>query len=448
LGVVEVTLNTRLSPKDWAYQINEVGVNTLFVTEEFLSSLATIRSNLKSVKNLIAISGDEPKTIAYENLISSSRSTEPVIDVDLSEEKVQRIMFTSGTTGIPKGVVLSRRADMAQMRNMLVDLVPDLTPKDIFLGLQPMYHAVRPFFFPCWIRGATHVIVPNFHPEMAFEAIEKEKVTVIKTVPTILIRLTGHPEVKTRDLKSIRTIVYGGSSISVEKLKEAIRIFGPILVQNYGQSESAMTVCRLGKEDHLLEGGPKQIARLASIGRPYSWVEVKVVDDNGKEISPGQPGELTVRGDHNMSGYFNNPEETAKTLRDGWVYTRDTAVMDEEGYVFLVDRKSDMIISGGENVYPSEVEQVLYQHAAVMEACVFGIPDEKWGEMVTAAVAIKPGSQVTEEELIDFCRQRLAKYKAPKKVTFHDVLPKNATGKILRRELRAPYWRGQDRAIH
>ena len=446
LGVTEVTLNTRLNPKEWLYQINEVGASTLFLTEEFLSSLATIRPNLRSVKNVIAIPGGGLETIDYERLISSSKSNEPDIDVDLSE--IQRIMFTSGTTGVPKGVVLSRKADMAQMRNILVDLVPDLTPKDVFLGLQPMYHAVRPFFFPCWIRGATHVIVPNFHPEIAFETIEKEKVTVIKTVPTILIRLVDHPEIGRHSVKSIHTIIYGGSSIPVEKLKEASRIFGPVLVQNYGQSESAMTVCHLRKEDHLLEGRAEQVARLASIGRPYSWVEVKVVDDNGKEVFPGQPGELIVRGDHNMSGYLNNPEETAKALRDGWVYTRDTAVMDEDGYIFLVDRKSDMIISGGENIYPNEVEQVLYQHSAVREACVFGIPDEKWGEMVTAAVTIKPGTSVTEEELIDFCKQCLAKYKTPKKVTFLDSLPKNANGKILRRELRAPYWVGQDRAIH
>jgi acyl-CoA synthetase (AMP-forming)/AMP-acid ligase II len=448
LGVTEVTLNTRLSPKDWVDQINEVGANTLFIAEEFLPALAIIRPELKSVKNLIAISGDQVDTINYETLISSNTPKELDIDVDVSEKKVQRIMYTGGTTGKPKGVLLSRSADFAQMRNMLVDLVPDLTPKDVFLGLQPMYHAVRPFFFPCWIRGATNVIVANFHPEIAFESIEKEKVTVIKTVPTILLRLLGHPEIQSRDLKSIRTVIYGGSPMPVEKLKEAIRIFGPVFVQNYGQSESAMTVCHLGKEDHLLEGGSKQTARLASMGRPYSWVEIKVVDDNGKEVSPGQPGELIVRGDHNMSGYLNNPEETAKALRDGWVYTRDTAVMDEDGYVFLVDRKSEMIISGGENIYPNEVEQVLHQHSSVMEACVFGIPDEKWGEMVTAAVAIKPETMVTEEELIDFCKQRLAKYKIPKKIMFHDSLPKNAIGKILRRELRAPFWRGQDRAVH
>jgi len=449
LGVTEVTLNTRLSPEDWAYQINEVGASTLIITDEFLPALATIRSELKSIKNLVAISGGQPDAIDYETLISSSTSKEPDIDIDVSEKKVQRIMFTGGTTGMPKGVVLSRSADFAQMRNILVDLVPDLTPKDVFLGLQPMYHAVRPFFFPCWIRGATHVIVPNFYPEIAFEAIEREKVTVIKTVPTVLARLTAHPEIQKRNPNSIRTIIYGGSPIPVEKLKEAIRIFGPVLMQNYGQSESAMTVCYLKKEDHLLDGDPKQTARLASIGRPYSWVEIKLVDDNGKEVSTGQPGELIVRGDHNMSGYLNNPEETAKTLRDGWVYTRDIAVMDEDGYVFLVDRKSDMIISGGENVYPSEVEHVLYQHGAIMEACVFGIPDEKWGEMVTAAVALKPGTTVTEEELIDFCKQRLTKYKTPKKITFHDSLPKSAIGKILRRELRAPYWKGQGRrAIH
>lgn len=448
LGVTEVTLNTRLSPEEWAYQINETKVNTIFVGEDQIEKLALIHPKLRGVRNFIAISGTPPDMIDYETLLSSSNPKQPNIDVDVSQHKLGRILYTGGTTGTPKGIMLSRGADLAQLRNMLVDLVPDLTPNDVFLGLQPMYHAVRPFFIPCWIRGVTHVIVSDFHPETTFDAIEKEKVTVIKTVPTVLIRLASHPDVRKRDLKSIRTIYYGGSPMPVEKLREAISVFGPVFVQNYGQSESAMTVCFLGKEDHVVEGDPKKVARLASIGRPYSWVEVKIEDDNGKEVASGERGELIVRGDHNMMGYLNMPEESKETLKDGWIRTGDIAVMDDEGYLFLVDRKKDIIISGGENVYPSEVEQVLHQHPAVMEACVFGIPDEQWGESVTAAVALKPGMKAKEEELIDFCKQRLARYKSPKKITFHDNLPKSGMGKIPRRELQAPYWKGLERRIH
>ncbi len=448
LGAVELTLNTRLTPNEWARQIDECQATTLFVGKDQIEKINLVKSDLKGVKNLVAISGTSPDMIDYEKLISLSRSDQPNIDIEISEYKLCRIVYTGGTTGVPKGVMLSRSADMAQMRNMLVNLVSDLTPQDIFLGLQPMYHAVRPFFFPCWMRGVTHVVVPDFYPKTVFDTIEKEKVTVIKTVPTVLVRLISDPEVRKRDLRSLRTIIYGGSPMPVEKLKEAISIFGQVFVQNYGQSESAMTVCFLSKNDHVVQGDPQRVARLASVGRPYSWVEMRLVGDDGKEAVPGGYGELVVRGDHNMMGYLNKPEETNKTLRNGWVHTRDIGRMDEEGYVFLVDRKGDMMISGGENVYPGEVEQVLYQHSSVMEACAFGVPDEKWGESVTAAVVLKIGKNVTEEDLINFCKQRLASYKCPKNILFYDNLPKSAMGKILRRELRAPYWGAQERSIH
>ena len=448
LGVTEVTLNTKLSPEEWARQLDEAEVNTLLVGEDLVEKVSSIRPRLGRIKHFIAFSGTPPDMMDYETLILSASPRPPGVDVDVGQEKLQRILYTGGTTGVPKGIMLSRAADLAQLRNVLVDLIPDLNPNDVFLGLQPFYHAIRPFFFPCWMRGTRHVIVSDFHPEAAFHEIENEKVSVIKTVPTVLVRLLSDPRVRDRDLRSVRTILYGGSPMPVEKLKEGIDFFGPIFVQNYGQSESAMTVCFLGKSDHLIKGDPKNVARLASVGRPYSWVEVKLVDEKGEEVPPGEPGELAVRGDHNMMGYLNNPDETRKTLKDGWVHTRDIGRIDEEGYVFLVDRKGDMIISGGENVYPGEVEQVLYGHPAVMEACVFGIPDEKWGESVTAAVAPKPGMNVTEEELIAYCKQRLARYKTPQKISFFDSLPKSPMGKILRRELRAPYWKGRERAIH
>ncbi len=448
LGALELSVNTRLSPIEWARQINEVKAKTVFIDEQLLEPFFSICSELKGVKNCIAISGSAPNMIDYEKLISCSSSKEPCIDVEISKHKLRRIMHTGGTTGVPRGVMLSTEADMAQIRNILIDLVPDLTSEDVFLGLQPMYHAVRAFFFPCWLRGVTQVVVPNFRPEVAFDAIEREKITVIKTVPTMLIRLISSPDIGKRDLKSVRTIIYGGSPMPVEKLKDAIRIFGSVFIQNYGQSESAMTICLLRKEDHVLEGDPNKMARLASVGRPYSWVEVKIVDEDGKEVPRGKTGELIVRGDHNMTGYLGLPEETKKFLRDGWVYTRDVAKMDNEGYIFLVGRTLDMIITGGENVYPGEVEQVLYEHPAVMEACVFGIPDEQWGESVTAAVVLKVGKSATEEELIEFCKHRLARYKSPRTVTLHDSLPKSGMGKILRRELQAPYWKGREKEVH
>jgi len=301
---------------------------------------------------------------------------------------------------------------------------------------------------PCWLRGTTHVIVPDFNPEIAFDTIEREKVSHIKTVPTVLVRLLAHPDLRKRDLSSVKTIIYGASPMPLEQLKQAIQIFGQIFIQNYGQSEVPMTVCLLRKEDHVIQGEAKATARLASVGRPYTLVETRVVDDNGHDVAEGEIGELIVRGDHMMKEYWKKPDETQKTIKDGWVYTRDMARIDQDGFIYLVDRKSEMIITGGLNVYPNEVEQVLYQNPAVLEAAVFGVPDKEWGESVKAAVVVKPGMQVTEEELIEFCKNRLGSYKKPRTIDFLTTLPKTPEGKIMRRELREPYWKGFEKRIH
>lgn len=446
LGAVEVTLNTKLTPAEWARQMQETNCAVVVGTAPLLAALLPHLGGSPARPSVVSISGPQFEATKYEDLLASSSATRPDIEVDASAQRLGRVVYTGGTTGSPKGVMLSRGADLAQVRNILVDLAPDLDAGSVFLGLQPMYHAVRPFFFPCWIRGATHVIVPDFQADTALSTIEVSRVTHVKTVPTVLIRLLAEPGLRRRDLRSLRTIYYGGSPMPVEKLREAIDIFGPIFVQNYGQTESAMTVCLLRKEDHQLNGPGSK--RLGSIGRPYSWVEVRLVDESGNEVAAGAVGELVVRGDHNMMGYLDRPAETADSLRDGWVHTRDIGTADQDGYIYLLDRKVDMIISGGENIYPGEVEQVIYLHPGTFEACVFGVPDAQWGEAVTAAVTLKPGMVVSEGELIEFCKSHLARYKCPKRVVFYESLPKSGTGKILRRELRAPWWEGHERAIH
>jgi len=345
-------------------------------------------------------------------------------------------------------MMLSRGSYLAIARNLLMDSLPYMDDKDVYLGLQPLYHAVGAFIMPCWVRGATHIITRSFRPEIAFPMIEKEGVTIIKTVPTVLVRLVTYPDIKKYNFSSIHTIIYGASPMPVGKLEEAIKIFGPVFLQNYGQSEAPMTICALRREEHILEGTPEEVARLASVGRPYTMVEVKIVDDDGKEVPYGVTGELIVRGDHTMMGYLNNPEQTAEVLKDGWIYTGDIGQKDKDGYIFLTDRKGEMIVSGGLNVYPSEVEQVLHRHPAVLEACVFGVPDEKWGEAIKAVVAFRPSMVASEKEIIEFCKEHLVSYKKPVSVDFLESLPKSATGKVLRRELRESYWKGYDKRIH
>lgn len=449
IGAVEVTLNPRLSQEELAWQINDSKTNTIFVAAELLDKVRPILSSCKGIKNIISLSGAFGKEIDYEDLVASSNPEEPPqIETELYDDDIGTITYTAGTTGKPKGIVWPRRTNWAMARNLLLDMIPDLSPQDVFLGLQPLYHAVFTFILPCWLRGTPHVIVPEFHPEIALDTIEKEKVTVVKTVPTVLVRMLAHPDIRKRNLRSVRTIIYGASPMPIEPLKQAIQIFGPIFIQNYGQSEAPMTICLLKKEDHVTEGETEKNDRLASVGRPYTLVEVRVVDDSGMDVAVGEIGEVIVRADHMMKEYWQLPQETQETLKGGWLYTRDMARVDKDGYIYLVDRKSEMIISGGLNIYPNEVEQVLYQHPAVLEAAVFGVPDKDWGESVKAVVALKPGMMATEQELIDLCKDRLTSYKKPKSVGFMTNLPKSPEGKILRRTLREPYWKGYERRIH
>jgi len=438
---IRVALNLRLNPEELIWQINDVEPKALIMEAEGLSKITSIRSKIAMVEHLICFGSAQQNVIDYEELISKSSPDER--EVEVTGEDIWTINYTSGTTGMPKGIVIPFRSNMAIFRNMLLDMIPHLTASDVYMSLQPLFPAGGSFILPCWARGAAHVIVNRFDPETAFNAIRKWRVTLIKTVPTVLQRLVDSPDIKNEDLSSIHTIVYGGSPMAVEKLRKAIEIFGPVFIGNYGLTEAPQTDLVLTREDH------KDPRKLGSAGKPYTMVEAKIVDESDQEVPIGQMGELVVRGDHIMHGYWKRPpESTMETLRRGWIYTRDIARRDEDGYFYLVDRKSEMIISGGYNIYPNEVEQVIYQHPAVSEVAVVGVPDDQWGEAVKAVVCLKEGARVSEQELIDFCKDRLSSYKKPRSIDFVNTLPKNPVGKILRRQVRESYWKGQDRRIH
>jgi acyl-CoA synthetase (AMP-forming)/AMP-acid ligase II len=443
VGAVDVILSPRISTADLEYQINDAEINTLIVGTEFISELPE-RSKISGVKNLISVSKSPEGWLDYEKLLAGASAVEP--EGQGNNQELGHIVYTSGTTGKPKGVMWRRDSFLLVARNILLDILPELNSKDIFLGLQPIYHAVASFVLPCWMRGVTQVITPKFDAEIIFPLIEKENVTIIKTIPTLINRYIVHPDIRKYNFDKIRSIIYGASPIATDKLKQAIHIFGRVFIQNYGQSEVPLTICCLRREEHMTEGRPEEVALLASVGRPYTMVKLKIVDEHGKEAANGELGEIIVQSDHAMMGYLNRPEETSKKLINGWIHTGDIGKI-ENGYVYLMDRKGEMIISGGLNVYPNEVEQVVNAHPAVLEACVFGVPDEKWQEAVKAAVVLKPGMTATEDEIIEFCKERLASYKKPQSVDFMDNLPKNAQGKILRREMRAPYWKQYTRTI-
>lgn len=443
IGAVDVILSPRSSTADLAYQINDAEVNTLIVDPDYIASLPE-RSKLPGVKHFIAVSAAPAGWLSYEDILSAADTVEPRIEID--NQELGHIVYSSGTTGKPKGIMWRRDSSLLVARNLLLDILDGLNPGDVFLGLQPIYHAVASFVLPCWIRGVAQVITPRFDAEAVFPLIAKEHVTIIKTIPTLIHRYLAHPDIKQYDFNSVQSIIYGASPIATDKLKQAIAIFGQVFIQNYGQSEVPLTITCLRKEDHVIDGPDEQTALLASVGRPYTMVNLKLIDEAGKDVGPGELGEIIVQADHAMIGYLNRPDETRSKLIDGWIHTGDMGKIDN-GYVYLMDRKGEMIISGGLNIYPTEVEQAVYAHPAVMEACAFGVPDEKWQEAVKVAVVLKPGMTATEDEIVELCKQRLARHKKPQSIDFLEHLPKNPQGKILRRELRAPYWKNYTRSI-
>jgi len=449
-GIVRVPLNARLTSSDHEYMLNDSGSNTLIFGEEFSETVQAIQPNLKTVKEFIQISEGFSKenslnALDYEDLIKSSTPDEPIDEIE--EEDLHTLFYTSGTTGKPKGAMLTQKSWANVAINLILDYGP-ITEEDVILNLQPLSHGAGFFVLPFFVKGATNVLVPEFKPSLIFEMIEREKVTVLKLVPTMLYQLMESLEKTCYDLSSLRSIIYGGSPIAVPRLIEAIQFFGKKLAQLYGQAEAPMCISTLSKRDHIVEGPDEVVKRLNSAGKPCTNVEVRIVDENGKDVQTGGVGEVIVRGYHIMKGYWNLPEATAEVLRDGWVYTGDLGYFDSKGYIFLVDRKRDVIISGAFNIYPKEIEDVIVTHPKVKEVAVIGVPDEKWGEAVKAVVVPQKGVQVTEQEIIDYCREHMASFKKPKTVDVVEDLPRNPYGKILKTVLREPFWKGFDRRIH
>jgi len=336
-----------------------------------------------------------------------------------------RLAYTGGTTGKPKGVILTDRTEMAELSNMMLDLLPDIDPGDVMLHAAPVTHGSGAFLLPHLVRGATNVILDRFDPERFLEAVERTRATATFLVPTMLAMLLEQATVD-RSKLALRRLVYGAAPIAPALLSRALDAFGPVMVQTYGQAEAPVTITCLQPGDH---------ERLDSAGRPYTFVEMKIVDDDGSEVPPGTVGEVVTRGPHVMAGYWRRPDDTARAIDpDGWLRTGDLGRIDDLGFLYLVDRRHDTIISGGFNVYPREVEDVLLSHPAVVEAVVFGLPDERWGERVAAAVVRRDGGDAADLEA--FCADRMAPYKRPRRLEVWPEIPKSGAGKNLRRAAR------------
>ena len=446
-GFGVVPINFRLHPKEFAFIIDHSQAKVVIVSPEFNEAIMDIRDQIPQAHHIITVSGAQGEFLDYEALLSAE--SDQFEDVDVAPDDVAWLFYTSGTTGQSKGAMLTHRNLLAMTMNFYADMCPDFGPNDVALHAAPLSHGSGCYALPNIGKAAANIILESksFDPELVLKAIETYRVTNMFAAPTMIKRLIDSPAVDRYDHSSLKALNYGGAPMLVEDLIKAMQKLGSCLVQLYGQAESLMTITYLSHEDHVLEGNPAQMKRLASAGIQRTDVEVKIFDADDNELPPGEMGEIVTRSDIVMKGYWRNPQATAETLRNGWLHTGDMGYIDGRGYLFIMDRSKDMIISGGENIYPREIEEVIVQHPAVREVAVIGVPDAEWGEGIKAVVSIVPGGAVTETELIDFCKDYIASYKKPKSVDFVDELPKNNYGKIVKRELRAKYWEGQGRKV-
>jgi long-chain acyl-CoA synthetase len=445
-GLVIVPLNSRLSQREVGYIVDHSDSLALIYQEEFQEDIDRMRKNIPQVKYFLSIRR-EPKKEGedYESFIQKYSEKEPEEQFSLREDDMVMIMYTSGATGRPKGVMTSHRNILAN--TITLSFEHRIVPEDVTLLVMPLYHngGLWPLMVHFY-RGGRVILFQKFEIERVLDLVEKEKVTLLNLVPTTLIRLISHPDLNKYDLDSLRTIMYAGAPIALSKIREAMQKLGEHrFYTGLGSTEASGSMLSLPNKEHALKGPMAE--KLSSVGRDSINVEVRVVDAQGRDVKIGEVGEIIAKGDNIALGYWKLPVETAETFRNGWLYTGDMARVDSDGYVYIVDRKKDMIISGGENISSKEVEDVIFRHPAVQEVAVIGIPDEEWGESVKALVALKPGMKVTEQEIIDFCKDSLSSFKKPKSVDFLDELPKNPAGKVHKAELREKYWRGREKKI-
>ena len=437
-GYRRTALHPLGSLDDHAYVLNDAGIGALIVDNipAFLERAEGLKEKVPGLKTVITIDDLAAQAATYD--------AEPLVAKDLPPDHVVGITYTGGTTGEPKGVIGTASSIAAMTQVQLAEWEWPEAPS--FLICTPLSHAGAAFFAPTVAKGGRLVVLPGFDPAKVLETIEKERITATMLVPSMLYALMDHPDSHTRDLSSLETVYYGAAAINPTRLAEAIDRFGPIFAQYFGQSEAPMVISYLAKADHTPE-------RLASCGRPSAFLRTALLDEDGKPVEPGQPGEICVAGPVLAAGYWNKPQETEEAFRDGWLHTGDVAREDEDGFWYIVDRIKDMIVSGGFNVFPREVEDVIGEHPAVAQVGVIGTPHEKFGEAVTAVVVLRPDVERDEEsitriteEIQASVKDRKGSVQSPKQVIIADALPLTPLGKPDKKALRAQFWTG-DRSV-
>jgi fatty-acyl-CoA synthase len=444
-NVVMTPVNWRLAGPEIAFIVRDCKAPVLFVGPEFVEQVRSIQAQLPDVRTFVAAEGGAPGWHDFAAWRDAQRDDRPNVDVTPQDVAIQ--LYTSGTTGKPKGAMLSH----ANFLN-LVEVGQGETPKwniwtedDVSLVAMPVFHIGGTGWAALGLyHGAKGVIAREFDPSKVLDFIEKSAITKLFMVPAAMQFVVRQPRAREVDFSRLKYMLYGASPIPAALLKECIEVFGCGFVQLYGMTETTGSIVALAPEDHV-EG----LERMRSAGKALPGVELAILDADGNKLPPGEVGEIATRSGSNMVGYWNLPEATAKTIDGaGWLRTGDAGYMDKDGYLYIHDRIKDMIISGGENIYPAEVESAICDHPDVAEAAVIGVPDEQWGEAVKAIVVMKPGKTATPSDIIGFTRTRIASFKTPKSIDFIGALPRNASGKILRRNLRDPYWAGKDRQVN
>ena len=444
-GLAWVPLNPRGSVSEQQQLLQGFDVEVLFFQQAFSPVIEQVRASCPQLRLLVCIDGTAPGCESLPGWIGDAPRTPPSVVID--PEDLAALMPTGGTTGLPKGVMLTHRNLSVSMANAILNNHYEPSECIVNLAAAPMTHTAGYLSIPVSARGGTVVVITKPDPVTLLDAIEQHRVTEFFLPPTVIYRLLELPGIQQRDFSSLKYLMYGAAPMSVEKLKQALALFGPVMLQGYGQTEAPGGISALRPSDHFVEGRVAGDERLSACGRPSVLNALAIMDDQRRHLPQGSSGEICVRGDIVMKGYYKQPEKTAEAIVDGWLHTGDVGHLDREGYLHITDRKKDVIISGGFNVYPSETEQVIWTHPAVLDCAVIGVPDEQWGEAVKAVVELKPGAQVSAEALIAFCKERLGSVKAPKSVDFTAALPRSPVGKILKKDLREPYWAGTARRI-
>lgn len=446
IGATRVPLAMQLASDDHVKMINFAGCKALIYHQKLVDKVAEMAPRMQTVKRFICIADDfqavPPGHLHLQSLIDASEPGGGTPSID--PEAIAGIFFTGGTTGRPKGVMLSHRSWFHTIYTEMLEL--SIAPRETFVFCTPMTHAAGCLLLPVLLRQGRCVLLDRFEPGLLLEAIERERATATLLVPTMIYMLLDHPGSADFDVGSLRNVLYGAAPIAPERLKQAVDRYGPIFTQFFGQTEAPMVLTVLARESHATDV-PDRDHVLASAGRATYAVQIRLVDDDGVDVPIGQAGELIARSPNMMSGYLDDEQATAAAVRDGWLYTGDVARMNAEGFFTIVDRKKDMIVSGGFNVYPREVEDALFEHPAVRQAAVFGVPHERWGEEVRALVVLHSGQGTTETELIEHVKVRKGSVLAPKTIEFVDAIPLTNLGKIDKKTIRSGYWAGRARVV-